>query len=83
MGAHALGAAAYAVRAVGLAEPDGDARAAELSWQVGHLSEPARCALLLLPPVGSDRSGPLGAGLLATGELGSIIRDLQAAIATS
>ncbi|WP_286307517.1 putative immunity protein [Agromyces mangrovi Wang et al. 2018] len=83
MGAHALGAAAYAVRAVGLAEPDGDARAAELDWQVGRLSEPARHALLLLPPVGSDRSGPLGAGLLATGELGSIIRDLQAAIATS
>jgi hypothetical protein len=34
-----------------------------------------------LPPVGENSSGPLGPGLLASGLLGTIIRDLQAGLA--
>jgi hypothetical protein len=37
-------------------------------------------ALRLLPPVGEDSSGPLGPGLLASGLLGTIIRDLQSGL---
>ena len=82
MGAHALGAAAYAVKAVGLAEPDrADAVSSEIRWQLSHISGPAQAALLLLPPVGENRSGPLGPGLPASGQLGTIIRDLQAGLA--
>jgi len=40
-----------------------------------------RAALRQLPPVGKDSSGPLGPGLLASGLLGTIIRDLQAGLA--
>lgn len=84
MGAHALGAAAYAVKAVGLAAPDQpDAAAAEMRWQFVHMTAEVRAALQTLPPVGVDRSGPLGPGLLASGQLGEIIRDLQAGLAGS
>jgi hypothetical protein len=38
-------------------------------------------ALRQLPPVGENSSGPLGPGLLASGLLGTIIRDLQASLA--
>jgi hypothetical protein len=41
------------------------------------LSVAARTALWQLPPVGEDRSGPLGPGLLASGLLGAIVRELQ------
>jgi immunity protein 5 of polymorphic toxin system len=34
-----------------------------------------------LPPVGENRSGPLGPGLLASGVLGDVIRELQAGLA--
>jgi hypothetical protein len=78
MGAHALGAAAYAVKAAGLAAPDRpEAVDDEISWQLAHLTEEVRAALRKLPPVGEDSSGPLGPGLLASGQLGRIIRDLQ------
>ena len=81
MGAHALGAAAYAVKAVGLATPgQPTATADEISWQVGHMAPEVRTALQQLPPVGVDSSGPLGSGLLASGMLGSVIRDIQAAM---
>lgn len=84
MGAHALGAAAYAARAVGLAAPERpDAVGEEIRWQLGQLSAPAGAALRGLPPVGEDRAGPLGPGLLASGALGAIIRDLQAGLASS
>ncbi len=86
MGAHALGAAAYAARAAGLAAPDAErsaAVAAEIEWQVARLSGPARNALGQLPPVGSHSAGPLGAGLLASGELGAIIRRLQDAVGST
>jgi len=81
MGAHALGAAAYAARAAGLrpsAPPDAVDR--EIEWQLRQLTPEARSALSLLPLLGQDAAGPLGPGLLSTGELGSIIRALQAGI---
>jgi hypothetical protein len=81
MGAHALGAAAYAARAIGLttAAP-GDAVTGEIQWQLDRLSTPARSALRQLPHAGEDRSGPLGPGLLTSGILGAIIRELQAGL---
>jgi hypothetical protein len=82
MGAHALGAAAYAAKAAGLAAPDRpDAVREEICWQLGRMSAAAKAALRQLPPVGENSSGPLGPGLLATGLLGTIIRDLQASLA--
>jgi hypothetical protein len=83
MGAHALGAAAYAARAAGLAAEDTAAVDAELAWQLAHMDRRVRAALSLLPELGVDRSGPLGAGLLATGDLGEHIRRLQAVIGKS
>ena len=78
MGAHALGAAAYAVKAAGLGDPDRpQAVEDEIRWQLDHMSPDVRAALRALPPVGEDPSGPLGPGLLASGQLGTIIRDLQ------
>ncbi|HZA05658.1 MAG TPA: hypothetical protein VE617_13930 [Propionibacteriaceae bacterium] len=82
MGAHALGAAAYAARAAGLADGDQpEAVEDEIQWQLGHMSPEVRDALRSLPPVGENSSGPLGPGLLTRGELGTIIRDLQAGLA--
>jgi hypothetical protein len=82
MGAHALGAAAYAAKAAGLAAPERpEAVSEEIGWQLGHISPQARAALRQLPPVGENSSGPLGPGLLASGLLGTIIRDLQAGLA--
>lgn len=56
MGAHALGAAAYAVKASGLAHPDRpEAVADEIRWQLNHMSREVRAALRakpLGPPVG-------------------------------
>lgn len=84
MGAHGLGAAAYAGKAAGLAHPenaDADAVAEEIRWQLEHMSAPVSHALQQLPRLGDDSGGPLGSGLLASGILGSIIRDLQAKLA--
>lgn len=81
MGAHALGAAAYAVQAAGLATPDRpEAAEAEISWQLAQMSVEVRTALRSLPPLGENRSGPLGPGLLASGQIGMIIAQLQAYI---
>ncbi|MEO5755375.1 MAG: putative immunity protein [Mesorhizobium sp.] len=82
MGAHALGAAAYAVKAASLASPERpEAANDEIRWQLRHMTSEVRTALRTLPRVGEDRSGPLGPGLLAKGQLGIIIRDLQDGIA--
>jgi hypothetical protein len=82
MGAHALGAAAYAAKAAGLAAPDrADAVSEEIRWQLDHMPPAVRMALRLLPPVGENASGPLGPGLLSSGLLGKIIGDLQARVA--
>lgn len=82
MGAHALGAAGYAAKAAGLVGPGRPgAVGEEISWQLGHMSVVVRAALRRLPPVGENRSGPLGPGLLSSGLLGTIIGDLQAGLA--
>jgi hypothetical protein len=44
------------------------------------MSAEVRAALRALPPVGENSSGPLGPGLLASGQLRTIIRDLQAGL---
>ena len=81
MGAHALGAAAYAAKAAGLAAPDQQvAVAQEIRWQLSHMSASVKAALRLLPPLGENASGPLGPGLLASGLQGTIIRQLQAGL---
>jgi hypothetical protein len=81
MGAHALGAAAYAAKAAGLAAPDQQvAVAEEIRWQLSHMSAPVKAALRQLPPLGEDSSGPLGPGLLASGLQGTIIRQLQSGL---
>jgi hypothetical protein len=82
MGAHALGAAAYAAKAAGLARPDRpEAIDEEVRWQLDRMTGATRHALRRLPPVGENRSGPLGPGLLASGLLGAIVRELQAGLA--
>lgn len=53
---------------------------AEISWRLEHLTQPVRAALRRLPLLGEDPAGPLGSGLLASGVLGSIIRQLQAGL---
>ena len=82
MGAHALGAAAYAVRAAGLAEPSRpEAVDDEIRWQLGHMPTSVGAALRALPPVGENGSGPLGPGLLNTGQLRTIVCILQSGLA--
>ncbi len=82
MGAHALGAAAYAAKAAGLAAPgEPDAVEDEVRWQLAQLTPEVRAALRLLPPLGENSSGPLGPGLLASGVLGTVIRQIQADLA--
>lgn len=84
MGAHALGAAAYAAKAAALAHAeDASASAREIVWQTEHMSEDVRSALRQLPALGQDSSGPLGSGLLATGVLGANIRAIQEALRSS
>jgi hypothetical protein len=79
MGAHALGAAAYAAKAVGLATATDPQKAIskEIRWQLRHMTAAVRAALRKLPLIGTNTAGPLGPGLLASGVLGSIIRELQ------
>jgi hypothetical protein len=79
MGAHGLGAAAYAAKAAALVAPDGGG-SAEIKWQLEHMSGPVRSALQRLPLLGEDSSGPLGSGLLASGALGASIRAVQSAL---
>ena len=81
LGAHALGAAAYAVKAVSVASPDRpDVVSDEIAWQLAQLTEAERDALRRLPLLGAEATGPLGAGLLTTGVLGEAVRAIQAAV---
>ncbi|HWU22695.1 MAG TPA: hypothetical protein VN088_14265, partial [Nocardioides sp.] len=81
MGAHALGAAAYAAKAAGLATPDRtDAVWEEVRWQLDQMPPAVRVALRQPPHLGQDASGPLGPGLLANGLLGEIVTALQASL---
>lgn len=79
MGAHALGAAAYAAKATELAAP-ALGGASEIAWQMEKMSQPVKTALQRLPLLGEDPSGPLGSGLLASGALGENIRSIQSAL---
>ena len=84
MGAHALGAAAYAVKAASLAAPGRpEVVDEEIRWQLLHMTPQVRAALRTLPPVGENPSGPLGPGRLSSGQLGAIIRQLQAGLSES
>ncbi len=84
MGAHALGAAAYAVLGASLAASDRPEVADnEIRWQLARMTPEVRAALGTLPRVGENTSGPLAPGLLASGQLGVIIRLLQAGIGAS
>lgn len=79
MGAHALGAAAYAAKAAALSASDQEAaRVDEVRWQLDRMTDDVRIALSRLPMLGEDASGPLGAGLLASGMLATTIREIQA-----
>lgn len=78
MGAHALGASAYAARAAGSASDRSDGAAHELAWQLKQMSLEVAAALRKLPLLGDDTAGPLGPGLLASGDLGQHIRQIQA-----
>lgn len=79
MGAHALGAAGYAVKASMLATGgDGDAAARpEARHHVAAMTDAVAHALSLLPALGDDRSGPLAAGRLSAGHVGDGIRAIQ------
>ncbi|MEL4503590.1 putative immunity protein [Luteococcus sp. H138] len=79
-GDHALGAAAYAVKAVSLTR-GADAVDDEVAWQISHLTPEQRRALALLPEVGCSEPGPLGPGLLSRGFLGDVVRRIQTSIA--
>lgn len=82
MAAHALGAAAYAAEAAGATAPGSpEAADGEIRWQLAHMSPAVRATLQLLPPLGQDRAGPLGMGLLTHGSVGTAIRHIQQAIA--
>lgn len=84
MGAHGLGAAAYAVQAVQLANRhDPTCAQFELRWQIERMTPIVRHILAQLPKAGEDRAGPLGQGLLVSGSPGSILRELQAMITAS
>lgn len=84
MGAHGLGAAAYAVRAAVLANPhQPEAADEEIRWQLEHMSPAVRAALRKLPIAGENASGPLGPGLLTSGQVGAIVIELQYRIAAS
>jgi hypothetical protein len=52
----------------------------EIRWQLIHMTAEVRAALRALPPVGENSSGPLGLGLLSSGQLGTIVRKLQAGL---
>ncbi|WP_291812692.1 putative immunity protein [Cellulomonas sp.] len=82
MGAHALGAAAYAAKAVGLGVPGrADAVDDEVRWQLRRMSAATRAALRRLPVLGEDSAGPLGSGLLTGGVLATVIRQIQTELA--
>jgi hypothetical protein len=78
MGAHALGAAAYVIEAVEFSAPD--QRQSEMDRLVDQLTPEMLVALKLLPAALSDRSGPLGPGLITSGRRGEIIAALQKAL---
>src|SRR5687768_7053273 len=60
LGAHALSAAACAVRAVELANPDQpEVAEKEIHWQLEHMPAEVGLALQAIPPIDEITSGPL------------------------
>lgn len=86
MGAHALGAAGYAVKARLLTRgsPAGQGAdadiLAEVRGQVELMSPEVVNALELLPTLGTNGAGPLAEGRLSRGVVGEAIRELQAEV---
>lgn len=79
MGAHAMGAAGYAVVARELDKADDpNAGDREVDWQLAEMSPRVRAALASLPDAGVDQHGPLGPGLLTSGRVGDAVRRIQA-----
>jgi hypothetical protein len=73
--------AAYAVKAASLAASSRpEVVDEEIRWQLIHMTAEVRTALRALPPVGENSAGPLGPGLLASGQLCTIIRKLQSGL---
>lgn len=79
MGAHALGAAGYATKAVALAAGcDRDAVVrAEAHRHFAAMTDSVANALSRLPALGANGSGPLGPGRLSGGLVGDAIRAIQ------
>ncbi|MFV0258470.1 MAG: putative immunity protein [Acidimicrobiales bacterium] len=82
MGAHALIAAGYAVKASALAAgPDADDVArAEARRHVAAMGDAVAEALALLPPLGENAAGPLGPGRATSLHVGDAIRTIQASL---
>ncbi len=83
MGAHALGAAGYAIKASTLAAgcEDDAVTWAEARRQVAAMTDAVASAIGSLPALGENRSGPLGPGRLSGGPVGKAIRTIQAILA--
>lgn len=79
MGAHALGAAGFAGKALALAEGRIAAEVIEMEAgrQVDAMSDAVADAISRLPALGENRSGPLGPGRLSGGHVGATIRKIQ------
>lgn len=79
MGAHALGAAGYAAKAMRLDGRLDDVTGTPLDAhrQVSIMRDAVARALSSLPALGENRSGPLGPGRLSHGDVGEAIRAIQ------
>lgn len=82
MGAHALGAAGYAAKALTLAVgcQDDAVTQSEARRQVAAMTVTVARAISLLPALGENPSGPLGLGRLSGGHVGETIRTIQATL---
>ena len=85
MGAHALGAAGYAAKALALAIDaagrDDAVRSAVLR-QLAAMDDAVADAVFSLPALGENTAGPLAPGRLTGGYVGQAIRAIQAALQT-
>ena len=85
MGAHALGAAGYAAKALALAADEDqrdDAVRSAVVRQLSAMDDAVANAVSSLPTLGVNTAGPLGPGRLTGGYVGKTIRAIQAALQT-
>jgi len=82
MGAHALGAAGYAAKALALSSGDGGDEVVreECRRVLAGMSPPVVRALSSLPALGEDPAGPLAPGRLSAGHVGAMIRAIQSSL---